>query len=92
MDAKQVKHDALDTMWAFLQMGGQRANIPMLRDLCAELQQMMLQKTAGQRNDKPKDVSFDNLDRVCNGIIIEAMALYLSGGLDKLEKAANENR
>lgn len=44
---------------------------------------MMMQKTAGQRNDKKKDLSWDNLERVKNGIIIEAMALVLSGDLEE---------
>lgn len=85
MDKARVKHDSLDAMWSFLQMGGQKANIQLLRENCERLQQMMLQKTAGQRKDKPKDVSFDELDGICNGIVIEAMAMYLSGLLDRLE-------
>lgn len=92
MDRKRVKHEALDAMWSFLQMGGQKADIPALRENCELLQKMMLQKTAGQRKDKPGDVSFDDLDAITNGIVIGAMALYLSGELDKLmELNATEN-
>lgn len=40
---------------------------------------MMMQKTAGQRKDKPKDLSFDDLERVKVTIICEAMALVFSG-------------
>lgn len=72
IDAKKVKRDSFNTMWAFLQMGGQKSNIPAL-------------KTAGQRADKPSDISFAELDAVMNVIVIEAMCLYLSGDLDKLE-------
>ena len=86
MDKKRVKRDALDAMWSFLQMGGQEVDIPTMREYCERLRKMMLQKTAGQRKDKPKDVSFDDLDGICNGIVIEAMALYLSGTLDRLEE------
>ena len=92
MGKKRVKRDALDAMWSFLQMGGQQADIPTMREYCERLQTMMLQKTAGQRKDKPKDVSFDELDGICNGIVIEAMVLYLSGLLDRLEADVNENR
>ena len=84
MDAQKVKHDALYTMWSFLQMGNQKANIPALKEQCRLLQSAMMQKTAGQHN-KPKDVNFDDLDAITNGIVIEAMALYLSGTLDRLE-------
>lgn len=83
MDAK---HDALDTMWAFLQMGGQKADIPALKEYCGIFRRMMIQKTAGQRNDK-SDISFAQLDTICNAIGIEAMSLYLSGELDRLEAA-----
>lgn len=75
----RVENDMFDTMWAFLQMGKQKANYPALKSACMELRQMMMQKTAGQRKDKKKDISFDNLARVKNEIIIEAMALVLSG-------------
>ena len=85
IDAKKVKHDALCAMWSFLQIGNQKANIPALKEQCRLLQSAMLQKTAGQRTDKPKDINFDDLDAITNGIVIEAMALYLSGTLDRLE-------
>lgn len=80
-----VKHDALSTMFAFLQMGGQKTNIPALKEHCELLIHAMAQKTAGRQKDNPKDVDFDHLDAICNGVVIEALALYLSGDLDKLE-------
>ena len=45
---------------------------------------MATQKTAGQRGRK--DTSWDNLERIKMGILCEAVALVLSGELDKLEK------
>lgn len=84
MDKKKVKRDALDTMWSFLQMGGQKSNIPALKEYCEQLQKMITQKTAGQRQDHKNDISFYELDTITNAIVIEAMALYLSGDLDKL--------
>lgn len=53
---------------------------------------MMTQKTAGQRKDHPKDISFDNLERVKATIIVEAMALVLSGDLENhpVAKAMSE--
>ena len=73
------ENDMMDTMWAFMQMGGLKADYPALKEACMELRQMMMQKTAGQRKDKPKDLSWDNLERVKVTIICEAMALVLSG-------------
>ena len=85
IDAKKVKRDSFDTMWAFLQMGWQKSNIPALKEHCEMLRKLMTQRTAGQRADKPSDISFAELDTVMNVIVIEAMCLYFSGDLDKLE-------
>ena len=86
VDRNKVNEDAIDAMWAFLRIGGQKANIQALRENCETMRQMMEQKTAGQRAERPKDIPFEELDGVKNGILIEALALYLSGALDKLEK------
>jgi hypothetical protein len=72
----------LDLMWNFLMMGKQKANKPLLCELCDQLRQLMIQKTAGQRKDDHKEVvDFNDLPTVINAIVIETMALYLSGGL-----------
>ena len=73
------------SMWAALQRGGQKSNIPMLRELVFQWVQMATQKTAGQRNGNRKDLSWDNMERVKMGILCEAVALVLSGDLDRLE-------
>lgn len=75
----------LDTMWSFMQMGGLKANYPALKEACMELRQMLMQKTAGQRKDRPKDLSWENLERVKVTIICESMALVLSGDYEKME-------
>lgn len=79
----RVENDMIDSMWSFLQMGGLKANYPALKSACMEMRQMMMQKTAGQRADRPKDLSWDNLERVKATIIVEAMALVLSGEYEK---------
>lgn len=86
MDRNKVNEDAIDAMWAFLRLGGQKANIQALRENCETMRRMMEQKTAGQRAEKPRDIPFEEIDGVKNGIVIEALALYLSGALDKLER------
>ncbi len=80
-----VKHDAFDAMWSFLQMGNQQPNIEVLKENCELLRRMMMQKTAGQRTNKPNDVPLAELDNICNIIVIETMCLYLSGTLEKIE-------
>ncbi len=90
MTPDRVENDMFDTMWAFLQMGGMKSNYSALKSACMELRQMMMQKTAGQRKNKKSDISFENLARVKNTIVIEAMALVLSGDFDNLEVVSNE--
>lgn len=82
IDPRKVETDMFDTMWAFLQMGNQKANYPLLKVYCLDLRQLMTQKTAGQAKYKKGNLPFENLERIKNGIIIEAMALVLSGELD----------
>lgn len=82
----RMRPDGFDMMWSFLLMGGQKSNVPALKEHCAALQQAMLQKTGGQEKyKKAVDVDFDDVSTLINCIVIEAMALYLSGDLDKLE-------
>ena len=82
-----MKHDVtaldagqLDMMWNFLRMGHQKPNIPALKELCNQLRQAMIQKDAGQRGT-PGTVNFADLGTIVNGIVIEAMCLYLSGAV-----------
>lgn len=79
----------LGMMWSFLRFGSQKPNIPALKEHCDLLRKLMIQKTAGQRKDRD-GVSFDDLGTIINCIVIEAMCLYLSGELDKLEEKAGK--
>ena len=83
---KRLDEGQLDIMWSFLRAGMAKSNIPALKEHCDMLRQMMIQKTAGQRADDPNGyVSFDDIGTIVNCIVIEAMALRLSGALDRLE-------
>lgn len=80
------ENDLLDATWSFMQMGGGlKANYPALKQACLEMRKMMTQKTAGQRKDRPNDLSWDNLERVKVTIICEAMALVFSGEYEEKE-------
>ena len=75
-----------DTMWTFLQMGQQKSNVSQLKKTIQDLIQMMTQKTAGQKVNT-KDVSLEqNFDMAVITIVLESVALYLSGDLDRLER------
>ena len=85
MDARPLEDF---TMWAMLQDMGRCFEPDVLEDLVRQWIQMATQKTAGQRKDKARDLSWDNLERVKMGILGEAVALVLSGNLDKLKEEA----
>ena len=85
MDARPLEDF---TMWAMLQDMGQCFEPDVLEDLVRQWIQMATQKTAGQRKDKARDLRWDNLERVKMGILGEAVALVLSGKLDKLKEEA----
>ena len=87
MDARPLEDF---TMWAMLQDMGQCFEPDVLEDLVRQWIQMATQKTAGQRKYKAGDLRWDNLERVKMGILGEAVALVLSGKLDKLKEEAQK--
>ena len=74
-----------DGMWNFLKDGNQKANVKALKNAVYTLIGMSTQKTAGQRSDHPKHISFEVLEILKWQIICEAVALVLSGKLDEME-------
>ena len=84
---KRLDEGQLEMMWNFLQMGYQKADVATLKELCDRLRQAMIQKTGGQRQDDPAEyIPLDDIGTIVNSIVIETMALYLSGALDRLEE------
>lgn len=82
----EAKYDALGTMFAFLKMGAVKSNIPLMRENCELLITAMTQKTGGQEQyRKASDIDFAHIDAIVNSIVIEALSLYLSGDLERLE-------
>lgn len=80
----------LELMWNFLKMGNGKPNIAALKENLDALRQLMIQKTGGQEPyRKSHEIPMDDLGTIINCIVIEAMQLYLSGGLDKLEVEFN---
>lgn len=73
------------SLWAAAQ-NGQPFDPDALERAVQDLLKMATQKTAGQRKDKPRDLSWDNLERVRLEILVEATLLVLQGGLDIIRK------
>ena len=89
---KELDEGQLEFMWNFLKMGGgMKPNIGELKKYLDLLRQAMIQKSAGQEEySKSDDVNFNDLGTIINIIVIEIMALYLSGKLDELEDDNND--
>ena len=86
-DVKALDMGQLDHMWDYLKMGGSlKPNVEELKHFLDLLRQAMIQKTGGQKpHAKPGDVDLQHdLGTIVNVIVIETMALYLNGDLDKL--------
>jgi hypothetical protein len=85
---KRLDEGQLDMMWNFLRFGYQeKPHIPTLKQHLDAIRQMMIQKTAWQEGYSTNEaISFDDLQTHVNCVAIEAMCLYLSGALDKLEE------
>lgn len=91
LDAKYAQARQLEdfSMWTMLQRGGQKADIPLLKELVGDWITMVTQKNAGQAAYRKKDqINWANAERAKMGILCEAVALVLSGELDKLEEDA----
>lgn len=86
MSKQYDQNEQFDLMWSFLRFGKQRSNIPALKESCEKLIKAMVQKSAGQKPYSKADaVDFDDIPTLINCITIEALCLYLSGDLDKIE-------
>lgn len=87
--ANDVADPTKDMMWFFLMQGGQRANIPALKEAVNDLCHATMQKNAGQEPyAKKTDINWSrDMDSIMWRIVMEATALVLSGKLDELEDA-----
>lgn len=84
---KALDAGQLELMWNFLRFGYQdKPHIPTLKEHLEAIRQAMIQKTGGNRpDDPPYYTDHDDIGTHINCVVIEAMCLYLSGELDKLE-------
>ena len=76
-----------DTMFKFLQIGNQKANVPQYKQAIQDLITMMTQKNSGQIHNSNKSINWEeNFDMTIITIVCESVALFLSGNLNKLEE------
>lgn len=82
-----------DTMWSFLATGGQKANIPQLKEYAYDIIQMLTQKTGGQAQYAKKNhIDIKHFDMTVTFLAMEAVCLVLSGELDKLVDEQEESK
>lgn len=87
---RKLDEGQLDMMFNPLRMGYQKANIPVLKEHLDAIRQAMIQETGGNReNDPPYYTKHEDIGTHINCVVVEAMCLYLSGELDKLEGDTN---
>ena len=86
-------NDIPDHTWYFLKDGAHKPNVRALRGAVYSLIKMTTQKTAEQsRANNRNDMPFQCLDMVKWVVICEAVALVLSGELDKLDDGGKNGR
>ena len=88
----RIADDGFDMMWSFLEMGGQKANYPALKEACMQLRRALMQKNGGYKYRKSGDIRAEDMETLCKIIVCEAMALVLSGEYEEVENNGTIDR
>lgn len=94
-DIHALDSGQLDLMFSFLKLQNKPSNTPedvrVLKEHLDRIRQALIQKTAGQRKGDPDTyISYEDLQTYINLVVIDALSLYIYGGLDVLEEILNE--
>jgi hypothetical protein len=77
-------------MWSHLKKGGHKPSVKALKNAVDRLTLAAMQKTGGQRSDDTPDKSVNfygpEMSMLQYVILVEAVALVLSGALDELDR------
>lgn len=88
-----INDGGFEMMFNFLLMGKPKANYPALKELGLALRRAMTQKNGGYKDyRKSKDTPVEDFEQIWRGIVIEALALVLSGEWERMEDELNANR
>lgn len=85
-----------DFMWNFLKLRKENSctkeDVRSLKENLDKIRLALVQKTAGQRrgDSESNSVNFGDLGSYVNFVVMDALALYIYGGLDVLENALPE--
>lgn len=94
-DIHALDSGQLDMMFSFLKLQNKPSNTPedvrVLKEHLDRIRQALIQKTAGQRKGDPDTyISYEDLQTYINLVVIDALSLYIYGGLDVLEEVLKE--
>lgn len=89
---KELDEGQLGLMWSMLQLKPKSdctvEEVESLEENLDFIRQALIQKTAGQRKGDPKSsVDFEDLGTYINLVVVQALSIYVNGGLTVLKKA-----
>ena len=94
---KELDAGQLQAMWNFLKLQDRNTcikdDVRILKEHLDIIRQAMVQNTSGPRRDDPTNyVEFEEIGTYINFAIIDALQLYVCGGLDKLEEVLPDGK
>lgn len=96
-NVKELDEGQLQTMWDFLKLQKRntctKEDVRELKEHLDTIRQALVQKRSGRREGDPKNyVDFEDVGTYINFAIIDALQLYVCGGLDKLEEVLPDGK
>lgn len=94
---KELDAGQLQTMWNFLKLQDRNTcikdDVRIFKAHLDIIRQALVQKKSGRRKGDPKNyVDFEDVGTYINFVVVDALQIYLTGGLDKLEEVLPDER
>lgn len=95
-DLKDLDAGQLDFMWSFIKLQKKNSctkkDVQNLKRNLDYIREALIQSTGGQKGYAKKDhVNFKDLGTYINFVVLDALQLYIYGGLDLLENVLESN-
>lgn len=96
-NVRELDAGQLQTMWDFLKLWKRntctKEDVRQLKEHLDTVRQALVQKRSGRRKGDPKNyVDFEDVGTYINFVVVDALQLYVHGGLDKLEEVLPDER
>lgn len=95
---KELDAGQLQAMWNFLKLQDRNTcvkdDVRILKEHLDIIRQAMVQKTSGRSKDygEKNYIDFEDVGTYINFVVIDALQLYVCGGLDKLEEVLPDGK